>query len=45
MSRIKNYIDEKLEQGNNVLDSIIPEDIDLDYYQQLDESELEMQIQ
>ena len=45
MSRIKNYIDEKLEQGNNVLDSIIPEDIDLDYYQQLDESELKMQIQ
>jgi hypothetical protein len=45
MSRIKNYIDEELEQGNNVLDSIIPEDIDLDYYQQLDESELEMQIQ
>ena len=44
MSRIKNYIDEELEQGNNVL-SIIPEDIDLDYYQQLDESELEMQIQ
>ena len=44
MSRIKNYIDEELEQGNNVL-SIIPEDSDLDYYQQLDESELEMQIQ
>lgn len=33
MSKIKNYIDVEIEQGNDVLNSTNDEDIDFDYYQ------------
>lgn len=33
MSKIKNYIDNEIEQGNNVLNSTNDDDIDFNYYQ------------